>query len=73
MSTTRGCYEKHGKDIFKLIVLFSVCLKSSLYQQMHIFSNLLSNSTKQSHCSMTHLSIWDGKTHINITDQFHKD
>jgi len=22
---------------------------------------------------MTHLSIWDGKTHINITDQFHKN
>jgi hypothetical protein len=22
---------------------------------------------------MTHLSIWDGKTHIDITDQFHKN
>jgi hypothetical protein len=27
MSTRGSCYEKHGKDTFKLIVLFSVLLE----------------------------------------------
>ena len=37
------------------------------------FFQLVIKCNKASHCNMTHLSIWDGNTHINITDQFHKD